>query len=59
MKAMGASGHGPSWLIEVFERMGEDPGNASYVRPGDDDIWAFMYEIRKWLVDPKRKGIPL
>lgn len=58
MKGLGASGHGPAWLINVFERMGEDPGNASYIRPKEDDVWAFMRDIRGWLVDPARKGIP-
>lgn len=58
MKNLGASGHGPAWLIEVFERMGEDPTSASYVRPDTSDVWGFIYEIRKWLVDPTRKGIP-
>ncbi len=59
MKHLGAAGHGPAWLIEVFERVGEDPSDADYVRPGTDDVWAFVREIRSWLVDPTRKGIPL
>lgn len=58
MTSLGATGHGPSWLIDVFERMGEDPAGTTYVRPTADDVWAFMYEIRKWLVDPTRRGIP-
>jgi hypothetical protein len=58
MKELGCNGHGPSWLIEVFEKMGEDPSNAAYVRPGPTDVWAFLYGIRKWLIDPTRKGIP-
>lgn len=58
MKGLGATGHGPSWLIDIFERMGEDPGNANYVRPGTDDVWAFLRDIRSWLADPTRKGIP-
>jgi hypothetical protein len=59
MMGLGATGHGPSWLIDVFERMGEDPGNADYVRPCTDDVWAFVRDIRSWLVDPARKGIPV
>lgn len=58
VKGLGANGHGPSWLIEVFERMGEDSTTSAYVRPTSDDVWAFLYEVRKWLVDPARKGIP-
>jgi len=58
MKGLGATGHSPSWLIEVFQRMGEDPTAATYVKPGADDVWAFLFEIKRWLVDPSRKGIP-
>ncbi len=58
MNGLGATGHGPSWLIDIFERMGEDPGNANYVRPSTGDVWAFVHDIRSWLVDPARKGIP-
>lgn len=58
MKGLGASGHGPAWLIDIFERMGEDPSTANYVRPTADDVWAFVRDVRNWLVDPTRKGIP-
>lgn len=55
---LGAKGHGPMWLVDVFERMGADPTSDNYVKPGENDAWAFMNEIRKWLMEPKRKGIP-
>ena len=58
MKTLGAGGHGPTWLINVFELMGEDPNNGNYVRPNLDDVWVFLSFIRNWLVDPTRKGIP-
>jgi hypothetical protein len=58
MKGLGATGHGPAWLIDIFERMGEDPCNDNYVRPNEDDAWAFVRDIRSWLVDPARRGIP-
>lgn len=53
-----ASGHGPSWLIEVFEKMGEDPEAAGYLTPSTDDVWAFMGNVKTWLVSASRKGIP-
>lgn len=56
---LGVSGHGPSWLVEVFEKMGEDPEHAAYVQPGIGDVWAFISQVRTWLVDPNRKGIPI
>ncbi|MFM0513294.1 ATP-dependent nuclease [Paraburkholderia sp. RL17-373-BIF-A] len=58
LKSLGATGHGPSWLIDMFEKMGEDPASPSYVRPSSDDVWGFLGEVRKWLIDPNRKGIP-
>ena len=58
LPSLGASGHGPAWLIDVFQKMGEDPEDQSYLRPGVDDVWSFVAEIRRWLSDPSRKGIP-
>lgn len=53
-----ASGQKSSWLIDVFQKMGEDPDSESYVRPGSDGVWAFLAEVKRWLSNPKRKGIP-
>lgn len=53
-----ATGHGPSWLIDVFERMGSDPDDGDYIGPTDGDVWDFVGSIKKWLTDPRRKGIP-
>ena len=58
LRKLGITGHGPNWLIAVFEAMGEDPDNLNYLRPTNDDVWAFLGKIRSWLVDPSRKGIP-
>lgn len=55
---LGASGHSPAWLISIFEKMGEDPASASYVKPTDDDVWAFLGQIKRWMTNPNRKGIP-
>jgi len=58
LKTLGCTGHGPQWLIKVFESMGDDPDDAHYVRPSDDDVWKFLALIRAWLVKPDRKGLP-
>jgi hypothetical protein len=55
---LGVGGHGPTWLIEIFERMGEDPSSPTYVKPSTDDVWGFIGRIKQWLVNPNRKGIP-
>ena len=48
-----------SWLRSIFEKMGNDPSLADYVKPGPGDVWDFINQIRTWLVDPKRRGIPV
>ncbi len=58
LNSLGATGHGPSWLVKVFERMGEDPTDPSYVKPKDGDVWEFLSKVKSWLVAPARKGIP-
>ena len=58
LKPLGASRHGPAWLIDIFERMGEDPDHVSYVRPSEDDVWEFIGKLKAWMVNPARKGIP-
>lgn len=54
-----ATGHGPSWLIEVFEKMGEDPLSDDYIKPTVGDVWEFLAKIKSWHFDADRKGIPL
>lgn len=51
-------GKGPAWLIAMFERMGDDPESATYVRPTEGDVWAFVDCMRQWLTNAQRKGIP-
>lgn len=58
LRSLGATGHSPGWLISIFEKMGVDPEALGYVKPSRDDVWALIREIRGWLVDPNRKGIP-
>lgn len=58
LKPLNASGHGPSWLIDIFEKMGEDPDQQTYLKPASDDVWKFIGNIKSWLFDPNRKGIP-
>jgi predicted ATPase len=58
LKSLGVGGHGPRWLTNIFEVMGEDPESERYVRPGQGDVWGFLATIKRWLSDPNRKGIP-
>ena len=47
-----------SWLIKTFEAMGENPDDTNYLEPGNDDVWIFIEEIRSWLHNSNRLGIP-
>lgn len=58
LKELNVSGHGPNWLVEIFEKMGEDPSSSDYLKPRDGDVWNFVDGISKWFFDPRRKGIP-
>jgi ABC-type cobalamin/Fe3+-siderophores transport system ATPase subunit len=58
MKHLGVGGHGPSWLIGVFEQMGEDSASQNYTKPVDGDVWQFLSKVKLWLDDAGRKGIP-
>ena len=59
LKPLGAIGHGSNWLIDIFEKMGEDPEKPNYIRPGKGDVWDFIGEIKQWISNPARKGVPL
>lgn len=58
LKQLNASGHGPAWLIDIFEKMGEDPDSPDFLKPSTDDVWMFMQGIQSWLTRADRKGIP-
>lgn len=53
-----ANSHGPNWLIQIFEKMGEDPTSREYVKPENNDVWLFIEKIGHWFLNPMRKGIP-
>ncbi len=55
---LGATGHGPAWLMDIFERIGSDPSDQRYIHPGPGDIWEFIGEIREWSSNVERRGIP-
>ena len=59
LKRLGAIGHGPSWLVDVFEKMGEEPEKSDYVKPTAGDVWDFIQAIGDWLKTPQKKGIPV
>jgi hypothetical protein len=55
---LAVSGHGPDWLVRVFEKMGSDPDSGDYIKPGQGDVWDFIRNIAHWISDPNRLGMP-
>lgn len=49
--------HGPGWIIQAFEKMGENPYESNYLKPSDGDVWDFFRTVSNWVSDPLRKGI--
>ncbi len=45
------------WLMSIFEKLGDDPNAADYVRPTNDDVWQFIREVAAWINDPNRAGV--
>jgi energy-coupling factor transporter ATP-binding protein EcfA2 len=50
-------GHGPEWLMQVFEKIGTDPTHERYFHPGEGGVWRFMQAVASWIADPRRKGM--
>lgn len=46
------------WLRNIFEKMGSDPTDESYVKPQAGDVWDFVGQISRWINDKGRRGIP-
>ena len=58
MRYLGTTGHGPDWLINIFDRMGSDINATGYAAPTHGDVWDFIRQIQAWISNPRRKGIP-
>lgn len=59
LKHLGTSGQKSKWLVEMFEKMGDSPDQANYLRPTSGDVWDFIGLAKTWLSDNARKGIPV
>ncbi|WAS90203.1 ATP-dependent nuclease [Nannocystis punicea] len=46
------------WIVDMFARMGSDPGDAGYVRPAAGGPWDFVRAIARWILEPRRRGMP-
>ena len=59
LKSLGTTGHGPRWLISMFEKMGDVPDDPDYLTPTGDDVWDLLGLAQEWGSDVNRKGIPV
>jgi hypothetical protein len=41
----------------MFEKMGSDPLEPSFVKPQNDDVWRFITQIAEWCNNPNRLGM--
>lgn len=58
LKALNATGHGSNWLIDIFEKMGDNPEIDGYTKPTAGDVWDFIGKVKNWIDNTSRKGIP-
>jgi energy-coupling factor transporter ATP-binding protein EcfA2 len=58
LNVLSIAGHGSTWLINILTRLGENPNEPDYVKPSIGDVWDFIGDIKKWIENPIRKGIP-
>lgn len=45
------------WLFDIFDKMGK-VGSPEYVQPSKGDVWDFIGQVKNWLQNSARKGIP-
>jgi hypothetical protein len=53
-----ARGRKADWIVDMFSAMGSDPKSPSYVRPAVDGPWEFMRKVSRWILNPRRRGMP-
>lgn len=60
LKTTGSRGHGPSWLVDMFTRMGDDPDAPDYIKPSAplSDVWRFIADVAEWCSRADRQGMP-
>jgi ABC-type polar amino acid transport system ATPase subunit len=44
------------WTVAMLERLGSDPLDKNYIKPGTDDVWEFVSKIISWISNAARKG---
>lgn len=58
LKTLSAAGHGSNWLIDIFSKMGDNPDTTGYIKPTTGEVWDFVGNVKSWIENTNRKGIP-
>jgi len=58
LKDLGVKGHGPKWVIEIINKMGENPNDKNFLMPGNGYVWKFISDISQWFLHPQKKRHP-
>lgn len=53
-----SSNHGNKWLISKLKNFGKNLEDDDYIKPREGDVWNFIGEIKTWLNNPHRQGMP-
>lgn len=51
------NGRKTTWVIDAMEKLGDDPSNAKYVYPSNDDVWQFISQVLSWISNTSRRGV--
>jgi predicted ATPase len=57
LPGLGAPRSKSLWLHNIFEKMGSDPNQRTYERPGVGDVWEFLGGVAAWIRDSGRRGV--
>lgn len=56
LPTLAVPGKKTDWTVAMLQKLGSSPSDAAYVRPGADDVWAFMRKVISWISNPSRQG---
>lgn len=58
LKYLDVKSNKSTWLLNMFIKMGDNPESMDYVKPNKGDVWEFISDIKQWITNNERKGIP-
>ncbi len=56
LPSVGAQGHGPEWLVDLFSRIGQSEDDSDYLHPETGDVWQFLDAVSNWAQNSSRLG---